>query len=203
MRTKWGQMDGPAEISDLLMRWTAGDAQALEDLTPLVYDDLRRLARAVLAREAPGHTLSATALVHEVYLRLVDQRRVRWDDRGHFFGAAAHIMRRVLVDHARGKAAAKRGGSQTRVEPFDDVEIAVDGFAEDVVDLDAALTRLGQMDTRKVRIVEMKCFAGMTNQEMATALGISDATVERDWKFARAWLINAMRTEPSSFTGPP
>jgi RNA polymerase sigma factor (TIGR02999 family) len=181
------------DVSDLLRRWSAGDARALEDLTPLVYDDLRRLARAVLSREGPGHTLSATALVHEVYLRLIDQRRVRLDDRGHFFSAAAHIMRRVLVDHARARAAAKRGGGQTRVDGLGDADIAVDGFAEEIVDLDAALTKLGQLDSRKVRIVEMKCLAGMTVEEIATSLGISDATVERDWKFARAWLLNAMR----------
>ncbi len=180
------------DVTDLLLRWNAGDGQALEDLTPLVYDDLRRLARAVLTRETAGHTLSATALVHEVYLRLIDQRRVQWSDRAHFFGAAAHIMRRVLVDHARAKTAAKRGGTAIRVT-LDDSEAIVEALAEEMVDLDTALTRLGEIDARKVRIVEMKHLAGMTNQEVATALGVSDATVERDWKLARAWLINAMR----------
>ena len=180
-----------ADIADLLRRWSAGDAQALDDLTPLIYNDLRRLARGVLTREHPGHTLSATALVHEVYLRLLDQRRVRWEDRTQFFGVAAHIMRRVLVDHARAKTAAKRGGGATKV-PIDEASAITEMFADEMVDLDAALTKLAGLDARKVHIVEMKCLAGMTNQEMASALGISDATVERDWRFARAWLIRAL-----------
>jgi RNA polymerase sigma factor (TIGR02999 family) len=190
------------DVTDLLLRWNAGDGQALEDLTPLVYDDLRRLARAVLTRETAGHTLSATALVHEVYLRLIDQRRVQWSDRAHFFGAAAHIMRRVLVDHARARTAAKRGGTATRVT-LDDSEAIVEALAEEMVDLDTALTKLEQIDVRKVRIVEMKHLAGMTNQEVATALGVSDATVERDWKLARAWLINAMRAPTPAHTDDP
>ena len=186
-------MYGPApDVTELLLRWTAGDSQALDALTPLVYRDLRRLAGDVLSRESPGHTLSATALVHEVYLRLVDQRRVRWENRAHFFGAAAHIMRRVLVDHARAKSAAKRGGSAPKLA-IEDADLAVvGGLAEDIVDLDRALTELADVDARKARVVEMKFFGGMTNPEIATTLGISDATVERDWKVARAWLINAM-----------
>ena len=179
------------DVTDLLLRWTAGEQTALDHLTPLLYDDLRRLARDVLAREQPGHTLSATALVHEAYLRLVDQRRVRWENRAHFFGAAAHIMRRVLVDHARAKRAAKRGGGSVR-SVLDEDAASVETIAEEVLDLDAALSRLGEVDDRKVRIVEMKFFGGMTNQEVAVTLGISDATVERDWKLARAWLINAI-----------
>jgi RNA polymerase sigma factor (TIGR02999 family) len=182
---------GP-DVTALLLRWNAGDSRALDDLTPLLYKDLRRLAGDALRREHPGHTLSATALVHEVYLRLIDQRRVGFENRAHFFGAAANIMRRVLVDHARAKTAAKRGGSSTKIAIEEDMAI-VDSLAEDIVDLDLALDRLAEMDTRKARIVEMKFFAGMTNQEVATAVGISDATVERDWKMARAWLINAMR----------
>ena len=180
------------DVTELLLRWNAGDSQALENLTPLVYKDLRRLAGDALGRESPGHTLSATALVHEVYLRLIDQRRVRWENRAHFFGAAAHIMRRVLVDHARAKTAAKRGGSSTKIAIEDDAAV-VGGLAEDVVDLDIALNRLAAVDDRKARVVEMKFFGGMTNLEVATTLGISDATVERDWKMARAWLINAVR----------
>jgi len=179
------------DVTELLLRWTAGEQAALDHLTPLLYDDLRRLARDVLSREQRGHTLSATALVHEAYLRLVDQRRVRWESRTHFFGAAAHIMRRVLVDHARAKHAAKRGGGAARTVLDDDMA-SVDAVAEEILDLDAALTRLGDVDARKVRIVEMKFFAGMTNEEVAAALAVSDATVERDWKLARAWLINAV-----------
>lgn len=187
---------GGTDVADLLRRWSDGDAQALDDLTPLIYNDLRRLARGVLTREHPGHTLSATALVHEVYLRLLDQRRVSWEDRTQFFGVAAHIMRRVLVDHARAKTAAKRGGTSAKV-PIEDASAITEMFADEMVDLDAALTKLAGVDARKVRIVEMKCLAGMTNQEMASALGISDATVERDWRFARAWLIHALRRSPS------
>lgn len=183
--------DAGPDVTELLLRWNAGDSRALEDLTPLLYKDLRRLAGDVLSRERPGHTLSATALVHEVYLRLIDQRRVRWDNRAHFFGAAAHIMRRVLVDHARAKTAAKRGGLATKIAIEEDMAV-VDSLAEDIVDLDMALNKLAEIDARKARIVEMKFFAGMTNQEIATAVGVSDATVERDWKLARAWLINAV-----------
>lgn len=179
------------DVTALLLRWTEGDRRALDDLTPLLYKDLRRLARDVLSREQAGHTLSATALVHEAYLRLVDQRRVRWDGRAHFFGAAAHVMRRVLVDHARAKAAAKRGGAATRTVLEDDMAM-IGPLAEEILDLDAALDRLAAIDDRKVRVVEMKVLAGMTNQEVAAALDISDATVERDWAFARAWLINEL-----------
>jgi RNA polymerase sigma factor (TIGR02999 family) len=175
----------------LLLRWNAGDRQALEELTPVLYDDLRRLARDALRRESPGHTLSATGLVHEAYMRLVDQRRVRWENSAHFFGVAAHLMRRILVDHARARAAAKRGGSAPKLAITDDMA-AVDGVTEDVLDLDAALVRLAEIDARKVQVVEMKFFAGMTNGEVAEALSVSEPTVERDWKLARAWLVDAM-----------
>ena len=183
--------DPEPDLTGLLLRWNAGDEQALEHITPLLYDDLRRLAQAALTRERPGHTLSATALVHEVYLRLVDQRRVRWENRDHFFGAASHIMRRVLVDHARARSAAKRGGGVPAIA-IEDATASIDGVSDEMIALDGALTKLGEADPRKVRIVEMKFFGGMTNQEVASALGISDATVERDWRMARAWLINAL-----------
>jgi RNA polymerase sigma factor (TIGR02999 family) len=182
---------GP-DVTDLLLRWNAGDKQALDALTPILYKDLKRLAGDLLRRERPGHTLSATALVHEIYLRLIDQRRVHWENRAHFFGAAAHIMRRVLVDHARAKTAAKRGGFSVKTAIEEDSAV-VGGLAEEIIDLDVALDGLAALDDRKARVVEMKFFAGMTNQEVATALGISDATVERDWKLARAWLIKALR----------
>lgn len=187
--------DGSPDVTALLLRWNAGEPGALDALTPVLYGDLRRLARDVLRRESPGHTLSATALVHEAWLRLVDQRRVRFEDRAHFFGVAAHIMRRVLVDHARAKTAQKRGGAQPKLAITDEVAL-VDGVAEDMIDLDAALTRLAEVDPRKVQVVEMKFFAGMTNQEVATALSVSEPTVERDWKLARAWLIDAMGGPP-------
>jgi RNA polymerase sigma factor (TIGR02999 family) len=178
-----------SDVTGLLLRWNAGDAQALEHLTAAVYDELRRVARGALARERPGHTLSSTALVHEAYLRLVDQRRVGFENRAHFFGAAAHIMRRVLVDHARAASAAKRGGGGVKVALEDDAA-SIPGLSDEVLTLDAALTKLGDVDDRKLRIVEMKFFGGMTNQEVGLALGISDATVKRDWQLARAWLIN-------------
>jgi RNA polymerase sigma factor (TIGR02999 family) len=185
-------MDAPVpDVTDLLLRWSAGDRTALEALAPVIYDDLRGMARAFLSRERPEHTLSSTALVHEVYLRLVDQRRVRWENRAHFFGAAATIMRRVLVDHARARASGKRGGSVVKIAMEEGMAL-VDGLAEEVLDLDAALDALDGLDTRKAQIVQMKFFAGMTNQEAAEALGVSDATVERDWTLARAWLIARM-----------
>ncbi len=186
----------PPDVTDLLLRWSAGDRTALEALTPVIYDDLRRLARALLSRESPGHTLSATALVHETYLHLIDQRRVQWQNRAHFFGAAATIMRRVLVDHARAKLADKRGGSVLKIAIEDDVAL-VDALAEDILDLDAALDALAAMDPRKADVVQMKFFAGMTMPEIAAALHLSDATVERDWTMARAWLIRYLRGGPA------
>jgi RNA polymerase sigma factor (TIGR02999 family) len=187
----------PPDVTDLLLRWSAGDRHALESLAPVVYDDLRRMAQAFLSRERSEHTLSATALVHEVYLRLVDQRRVQWQDRAHFFGAAATLMRRVLVDHARARAAEKRGGTAVRIT-IDENMALVGGLAEEILDLDAALDALATLDARKAQVVQMKFFAGMTSQETAAALGVSDATIERDWTMARAWLIAHMRGhEPS------
>jgi RNA polymerase sigma-70 factor, ECF subfamily len=187
---------GPDAVTDLLLRWTDGDQTALDDLTPVIYDDLRRLARALLSHERPDHTLSATALVHEAYLKLIDQRRVQWRNRAHFFGAAAHIMRRVLVDHARSRLTAKRGGLTPKLAMSDNIAL-VDALSEDLLDLDTALTALAAADERKARVVEMKYFAGMTNQEAAEALQVSDATIERDWTLARAWLISALSRRPA------
>jgi RNA polymerase sigma factor (TIGR02999 family) len=183
--------DPSADITDLLLRWNAGDKSALNDVAAAVYDELRRLASALLMRERPGHTLSSTALVHEAYLRLVDQNRVQWENRAHFYGAASHIMRRVLVDHAKKKSAAKRGGSGA-VLALTENGAAIDPRGEDLLWLNEAMDRLEEVDARKARTVEMKVFGGMTNQEIAAALNVSDATVERDWKFARAWLIQAL-----------
>jgi RNA polymerase sigma factor (TIGR02999 family) len=182
----------PTDLTELLLRWSGGDASALNELTPAIYDDLRKLARALLSRERSDHTLSATALVHEAYLKLIDQRRVHWENRAHFFGAAAHIMRRVLVDHARARQTSKRGGSVAKIAISESAAL-VDGLSEDLLDLDAALEALAATDPRKARVVEMKCFAGMTSREMAAALDVSDATVERDWTLARAWLIRTLQ----------
>jgi RNA polymerase sigma factor (TIGR02999 family) len=181
----------PPDVTDLLVRWSAGDRSALDSLTPVIYDDLRRMARALLTRERPEHTLSATALVHEVYLKLIDQRRVQWQNRAHFFGAAAAIMRRVLVDHARAKLSDKRGGSVVKIA-MDESAALVEGLAEDILDLDGALEALATFDDRKAQVVQMKFFAGMTMPEIAAALDLSDATIERDWTLARAWLVRRL-----------
>lgn len=196
------RMDAPVpDVTDLLLRWSQGDSRALEALTPVIYDDLRRMARALLTRERPEHTLSATALVHEAYLRLVDQRRVQWQSRAHFFGAAATIMRRVLVDHARARLSDKRGGSVVKIAMEEGMAL-VEGLAEDILDLDTALDALAALDTRKAQVVQMKFFAGMTMPEIAEAIGVSDATIERDWTMARAWLITHLDREPHGASGP-
>lgn len=184
------------DITALLLQWNAGDKEALGRLTPVVYDELRLLARTLLRRERSGHTLSATALVHEVYLKLVDQQRASWENRAHFFGAAATMMRRILIDHAKRRLAGKRsaGSAAVPLEAIANEEgIDLGGHLDGLVELDDALTRLEKIDGRKAQVVEMKFFAGMANPEIAHALGVSHATVERDWTMARAWLIHAMR----------
>jgi RNA polymerase sigma factor (TIGR02999 family) len=185
-------MSEQEDITSLLLRWNAGDDSVLEQLTPIIYGELRKMARALLIKERPAHTLSATALVHEAYLKLIDQRRVNWENRAHFFGAAANVMRRVLVDHAKKKLAGKRGGSASKIAITDAIA-QTDALSEEILDLNQALDALARQDSRKARIVEMKFFAGMTNPEVARALSISDATVERDWTMARAWLIQVLK----------
>ena len=176
-----------AKITQLLIEWNNGRNGALEDLLPLVYGELRRLAAHRLRREAPDHTLQPTALVHEAYIRLVDQRRVRWQNRAHFYGVAAHIMRRILVDQARARKADKRGGGWERVTLIGDK--TPNGSREvDVLALDAALARLAALDAEQERIVELRYFGGLTLEETAEVVGISTATVKREWAIARAWL---------------
>ena len=181
-------MPDQQDVTRLLVEWSEGRQEALDSLMPVVYDELRRLARGYLARERTGHTLQPTALVNEAYLRLVDQRSVQWQNRAHFFGIAAQIMRRLLVDHARGAKAGKRGGGAAKV----DLDHAADAAAPvqnvDLEELDRALDRLAKLDPRQSRIVELRYFAGATNEEAAEALGISVATVKREWTVARAWL---------------
>ncbi len=177
----------PQNVTQLLIGWANGDKEALDKLVPLVYDELRRQASRYLRNERAGHTLQTTALIHEAYLRLVDQRDVRWQNRSHFFGVAAQLMRRILVDHARTKRRAKRGGSDIRVSLTQANEIAK-GEDLDVVALDEALTRLAEIDEQQSRIVELRYFSGLTVEETARVLGISPATVKRDWSMARAWL---------------
>lgn len=181
-------------VTELLLAWSAGNRGALEALLPAVYTELRRQAARAMRREADGHTLGATALVHEAYLRLVDQRRVTWRDRAQFFGASAHVMRQVLVDHARTRHAAKRGGGAWHVTLGHAADVAAGGAASDDVDgpadllaVHAALDRLAILDSRQARLVELRYFAGLTIEEAAEVLAVSVATVKREWAVARAW----------------
>jgi RNA polymerase sigma factor (TIGR02999 family) len=175
-------------VTQLLMDWGKGDQAALDKLMPMVYSELRRLATNYLRRERQGHTLQPTALVNEAYLKLIDQKNARWQNRAQFFGVAAQLMRRILVDHAREHQAAKRGGvDQQRLSIS-----AVEGLARapqiDLLALNEALEELATLDPQQERIVELKFFGGLSIQETAEVMGISHATVERDWKMARAWL---------------
>lgn len=179
------------EITDLLLEWSAGEAGALDRLMPVVNAELRRLARRYLARESPGHTLQPTALVNELYIRLVDRRRVQWQNRAHFFGFAAQTMRRILVDHARAQRAAKRGSGIPTVT-LDEAVALPSGPDVDLIALDDALNALARMDQRQSRIVELRFFAGLTLQETAEVLDIGEATVSRDWASARAWLYREL-----------
>lgn len=178
-------------VSQLLVAWSEGDEAALEQLTPLVYDELHRLARRYMRRESPGHTLQTSALVNEAYLRLVDQRQVRWQNRSHFFGIAAQLMRRILVDHARSHRRAKRGGDAHRLSLDATVIMSKDRFA-DLVYIDEALSKLSKFDPQKSRIVEMKFFGGLSTDEVAECLHVSSRTIEREWRKAKAWLKGAL-----------
>jgi RNA polymerase sigma-70 factor (ECF subfamily) len=177
-------------VSVLLRAWSDGDRNALDKLAPIVYDELRRLARYYLHRERPGHSLQATALVNEAYLRLVDYKRMRWENRAHFFAVSAQLMRRILVDHAR-RHNLKRGGGVQHVELQDTVVIGEDR-AENLLALDEALQSLARMDARKARVVELRFFGGLSVEETAEVLQISTVTVMRDWSSARAWLYREM-----------
>jgi len=179
----------PREVTETLALWKNGDPEALNRLMPLVYRELRRLAASFLRREYRYQTLQTTALVHEAYLRLVDQTHTDWKDRSHFFGVAAQLMRRILVDHARNHLADKRGGGALAVSLCEDMA-RVEERGTDLLALDEALDRLARMDPRQSSIVELRYFAGLNIQETAEALGISHATVEREWQTAKAWLYN-------------
>lgn len=174
-------------VTELLQAWGSGDADALDRLIPLVYSELHRQAERYLRREEPGHTLQTTALVHEAYLRLVDQRTARWESRTQFFGVAAQIMRRILVDHARKHNATKRGGSVIQI-PLEEETAETQGRDVSLVALDEALVRLAEVDERQARVVELRFFTGLGLDETAQILGISPATAKRDWAMARAWL---------------
>lgn len=179
-----------SEVTRILHDWSDGDANAAERLMPLVYDELRRQARSYLFRERGSHTLQPTALVHEAYMRLVDQTRVDWKNRSHFFGTAATMMRRVLVDHARARATGKRDGG-VRLS-LDDINVPVEERAASFLALDEALERLSEFDERKAKIVEMRFFAGLTDEEIAEVLDVSARTVARDWRNARLWLFREL-----------
>jgi RNA polymerase sigma factor (TIGR02999 family) len=174
-------------VTELLFRWRGGDREALEELMPLVYGELRRLARHYLQMERIGHTLQSTALVHEAYLRLAGENVPQWQNRAHFFGIAAHVMRQILVEHARGHGAAKRGGSACKLT-LDDAVALPERKDVDLVALDDALKDLARLDEQQSRIVELRFFAGLTIEDTSEVLGISPATVKREWTSARAWL---------------
>ena len=181
-------MQASEGITQLLVDWEKGDQRALDKLMPLVYSELRRLASNYLRRERAEHTLQPTALVNEAYLKLVDQRNAKWQNRAHFFGISAQLMRRILVDHARHHEAVKRGGSQQQRISITSVEKFAQEPEVDLLALNEALDELGRMDPQQSRIVEMKFFGGLSIEEIGEVLGIGHATVERDWKLARAWL---------------
>lgn len=179
------------EITRLLVAWSGGDEAALERLMPLVYDELRRLARRYMHGERPGHTLQTTALVNEAYLRLVNWRDVQWQNRAHFFAVSAQIMRRILVDFAREKLYLKRGGGALRVS-LSEATYLPQGGGDDLVELDEALTALAGVDSRKAQVVEMRFFGGLTNREVAEVLNVSEETVMRDWRLAKVWLLREL-----------
>jgi RNA polymerase sigma factor (TIGR02999 family) len=178
----------PQSVTALLRAWGQGDLQARNELMPLIYEDLRQRALAFLRRERPDHTLQPTALVHETYLRLAGQEHVEWQSRGHFFGIAAQMMRRILVDHARAHGRGKRGGAVLKVT-LDDQVAAVDPPECDLLLVDQALTELAAMDPRQARIVELRYFGGLTEAEVADVLDISRSTVTREWRIAKGWLF--------------
>lgn len=184
------------DVTELLRAWSDGDSGARDRLMPLVYDELRRRAAAYLRRERRDQTLQPTALVHEAYLRLVDQRRAVWQNRAQFFGVASQMMRRILVDRARARRMAKRSGRWARVT-LDETEKATPPVDVEVLDLDAALTQLAAFDPRKSQIAELRFFGGLSLEETGQVLGLSIATVERDWQAARAWLFKTLSAPPA------
>jgi RNA polymerase sigma-70 factor, ECF subfamily len=180
------------EITQLLLAWSDGDQAALDKLTPLVYAELRRLAKGYMFGERHGHTLQTTALINEAYMRLIDWKNVRWQGRAHFFGVAAQVMRRILVDFARARHYAKRGGAAAQVSLDEAVTIHEDRSAE-LIALDEALKSLAEIDPRKSQVVELRFFGGLNAKETAEALKVSQRTVEREWNSARAWLYRELR----------
>jgi RNA polymerase sigma factor (TIGR02999 family) len=185
-------MDTAPDVTQLLLAWSDGDREALDELTPLIYRELKKLAESYLRRERVGHTLQPTALAHEAYIKLIDQQNVRWQNRAHFFGIAAQAMRRILVDHARARLAGKRGSGAAVVALDDAVDVS-DQRADQLIALDEALKSLAELDPDKSRVVELKYFGGMTLEEIAEVLGVSRATVIREWRMAKAWLYGELK----------
>ncbi|MBL8208678.1 MAG: sigma-70 family RNA polymerase sigma factor [Blastocatellia bacterium] len=185
------------EVTQLLLAWNAGEGTALERLIPLVYEELRRMARRYMRQERVGHTLQATALINEAYVRLIDAQAVQWQNRAQFFGIAAQLMRRILVDFARERGYQKRGGGAQQVS-LEEAMVLGAGQDENFVALDEALSALAKLDERKCRIVEMRFFARLTEEEIAGALGLSEKTVRRDWRFAKTWLRRYLTEEAAS-----
>jgi len=187
----------PNEVTQLLVAWSNGDSAARDALIPLVHDELRRLAHRYMGRERPDHTLQTSALVNEAYLRLIDQREMRWQNRAQFFGIAAQMMRRILVDYARKRSFVKHGG-ELRAVPLDEVMIVSPERAAEVVELDDALNCLAEFDQRKSQIIELRFFGGLSIEETAEVLGVSPGTVMRDWTLAKAWLRREMTSKHES-----
>jgi RNA polymerase sigma factor (TIGR02999 family) len=187
----------PNEVTQLLLDWSNGDKAALDKLMPVVYQELRRLARHYMRGERPGHTLQTTALVNEAYMRLVDYKRMRWQDRAHFFAAAAQVMRRILIDHARSHLYQKRGGGARKVSLDQAAELSAER-ASDLIAVDAALAELAELDPRKSQIVELRFFGGLSVEETAEVLGVSPPTVQREWRKAKAWLHRAIEAGESN-----
>jgi RNA polymerase sigma factor (TIGR02999 family) len=182
-----------AQVTGLLLAWSKGDDAALEQLIPVVHGELRRIARRHMARERVGHSLQATALVNEAYLRLVDVRQMKWQDRAHFFAMSARLMRRILVDFARSRRYQKRGGDVQKVS-FDEGLVVSNERGTDLVALDDALSALAAVDVRKSQVIEMRFFGGLSVEETAEALHVSPETVMRDWKLAKAWLLRELKS---------
>jgi len=191
---EWGIPEHPTRVTGLLLKWGQGDETALERLIPLVHRELHQIARRCMAGEGRGHSLQATALVNEAYLRLVDAKNVAWHDRVHFLSVAARVMRRILVDHARAGGARKRGGGAAKVT-FDEALAVSNEPRQDFVALDDALEALSKFDERKSRVVELRFFGGLTVEETASVVNVSPETVMRDWQLAKAWLRREMRAD--------
>jgi RNA polymerase sigma-70 factor (ECF subfamily) len=186
-------MSDSQDVTVLLSSLTKGDPDAASRLMPLIYDELRRLAASYMRREREDHTLQATALVHEAFIKLVDQRGVNWQNRAHFFGVAAQLMRRILVDHARGHLRQKRGGDNQKVS-LDEALVFAETQADELIAVDDSLNQLAKIDPRQARVVELRFFAGLSVDEAADVLGVSPKTIKREWSVAKAWLYADLKT---------